>query len=278
MFLLLPAVLLSGGCLPEEPPEVATQPAPESFAEVRILGDPDGATTRPADKRYVLIVRLRIASIEVPLGTASGTERLWSYLNEEAFSSARTAGLGRNGFRAGTAMGDAWEDLARVFKEMTGRKLREQNINTLPGRPTHMFLKEAEPLRTIFLSHADRTLSGEDFPPGDYLLGLSVTLNEDDPSRLLVTGWPVIRSTHRETRFVRRNGQPVMVTEPLYFPLAPLQFQAQMDSGDLLVIGPGAASRRPTSAGRRFLVKRKEGMDFETVLVIVPEVFATPMR
>ena len=51
-----------------------------------------------------------------------------------------------------------------------------------------------------------------------------------------------------------------------------------MPAKGFLVIGPGANARNPTSVGYHFLVKKRQGMEFETLLVLVPEVFAAPLR
>ena len=63
-------------------------------------------TSIPSDwaqnsEKYTLMVRLNIASIEIPAGTASESEPLWSYLNEESVNLVRTPVLGFNGLRIG---------------------------------------------------------------------------------------------------------------------------------------------------------------------------------
>ena len=56
------------------------------------------------------------------------------------------------------------------------------------------------------------------------------------------------------------------------YELTDLTFRLSVPCGDILVVGPGAAARRPTSAARHFLIKEKDGMEFETVLLLVPSV------
>ncbi len=263
------------GCPSTSSPE--SQPNSPAVS-LPVLGDPAGATTRPDENRYMLIVQMRVVSVEVPVGTASGTEELWSYLDEEPVSAFRHAGLGRNGWRIGVARRDVWPDLARILTHMTGKPLQERDFTVIPSRPMHVSLKENQPIGTIFLSNEDQTLSGADYPPGDYLLTVTCTLDRDDPSHVMVTGIPQVRSTHRTPRFIRQETGMAMVAEPNYFHFRPLLFRMTIPSGNIVVIGPGAESRRPSSVGYHFLVHRKEGMEFETVLVLVPRVFAAPLR
>lgn len=228
------------------------------------------------DKEFILIVRLKMTTIEVPVGVASASEEIWSYLDEEPVRQVHAPALTLNGLRIGLGRADAWDDLAGVLKRMTGRRLQESAATMLPGRPLHIVLKRGLPPQTIFLYRPDRTLSGFDYPPGENLLTISCTLDEDDPSKVMITGLPQIRTTYHRPQFIDRNGRITMVNRPDMFSLSSLTFQVVVPSGDFLVIGPAGESGRPTSVGHHFLVKNKEGMEFETVLVIKPQAFATP--
>jgi hypothetical protein len=155
---------------------------------------------------------------------------------------------------------------------MTGRPIHESQFASQPGVPHHVILHEGRPIQTIFLSYSDRTLSGADYPPGDDLLSLSCTLSEDDPNSMVITGLPQIRSSQRRLQVVREGGTAMLVERPTMFPFSALTFQVPVSKGDFLVVGPGAESRRSSSVGNSFLVRQKEGMEFETVLIILPEV------
>ncbi|MDY6914177.1 MAG: hypothetical protein SVT52_06965 [Planctomycetota bacterium] len=262
-------------------------PAEQEFAALPPLTE-DGQPMQavPADPkmlnadgdRYFLVVRLRMATIEVPLGTASGTEEIWSYLDEEPVGAMRSAALTRNGLRIGVGRGDSWSDLAAVLKRMTGRKLRESHMLAAPGNPVPIVLKRRQGIQTIFTFHSDRTLSGADYPPGDNLLTVSCTLDQDDPSVITITGVPQVRSTQRKQKIVQQSTGFLMVAKPTLFRFRPLAFQIAVPSGDFIVVGPGSESYRPHSVGHHFVVREKEGMEFETVLVLMPEVFAAPLK
>jgi len=227
-------------------------------------------------KNYLLIVRLHMVSIEVPVGTVSDSEELWSYVDEEAVRQVRTPALGLNGLRIGLGRNDSWPDLAEVLKRMTGRRCEESTMIALPGNPVHIVLKSAQPAQTLFAFRKDLSLEGDDYPPGDNLLTIVCTLNRDDPSKLLLTGLPQIRTSRRKSRYVNRNGKIMLVSKPSVYSLTSLTFQAVVPSNDFLLIGPGGQSGRPSSIGHAFFVKDKEGVEFETVLILRPEVFAAP--
>jgi hypothetical protein len=237
-------------------------------------------TTSPAGKAksYRLVITMRLMTIEVPIGTASGSEEIWSYLDEEPVKAVRAVNLGRNGLRVGLGASDALPDLQRIFKRMTGQSPKQYMVATIPGDPLPIVLKEHQAEQTIFTFHNDRTLSGKDYPVGDYVLAVACTLDEDNPSKVLITAMPQVRSTHRQTHYVMVDGTPQVISESETLPFSQMTFQLMVPSKGFLVIGPGANSRNPTSVGYHFLVRRKEGVEFESMLVVIPEVLAAPLR
>jgi hypothetical protein len=237
-------------------------------------------TTSPAGKPkgYRMVITMRLTTIEVPIGTASGSEEIWSYLDEEPVKAVRAVNLGRNGLRVGLGRKDGLGDLQRIFKRMTGQSPMQSMVATIPGDPLPIVMKEHQGEQTIFTYHNDRTLSGKDYPPGDYVLAVACTLDEDDPSKVLITATPQVRSTRRETHFIMDGGVPQMITESETLPFSEMTFQVMVPAKGFLVIGPGANSRNPTSVGYHFLVRKKEGVEFESMLVMIPEVLAAPMR
>lgn len=254
-------------------PSAATKPAPAAPATM------PGLTSLPADgKDYILLVRFRLMSIEVPIGSVSGSEELWSYLDEEKVSVERATVLGRNGVRIGAAKPNHWGDLQKILVRLTGRAMEESTTMSIPGTPYPVTLKTAQPVQTLFVSNEDRTLSGCDYPEGDNVITISCTLNQDDPSRLMLTGVPQIRTTQRHWKVISDGGRMTLEAQPLIYSFAPLAFRLAMSSKDILVIGPGGEARRAYSPGKHFLIRQREGMEFETVLVLIPEVLAEPTK
>ena len=237
----------------------------------RPVSIPSDAPGEDQAKRYVVLIRLRIGAVEVPAGTASDSERIWSYLDEEPIDAARAANLGRNGFRVGLGRQGSWPDVAAVLKGLTGRVVDMKDSLAQPGNPVQVVLQRGQPRQTIFVFHPDRTVSGADYPPGENLLAIACTVDEDDTSTVLLTGLPQIRSKSQRTKVVRGGPGVNVVTRPEVFSFEPLSFQLAVPQGDFVVIGPGSASRRAGSAARHFLVKTREGMQFETVLVLMPQ-------
>ena len=276
--LALWALVASAGCGPEQKrPGPGYYGAGTGAAKPIAPFRPAGAAGKKGDGAYLLYLQLRLISIKVPVGKASGSEDLWSYLDEEGLGATSSTCLGRNGLRVGVGRRQSWPDLAAILKRLTGRAIRTTTMSALPGENVHVVLKEFRPSQTIFFFHPDRTLSGADHPPGDNVLTLTCTVGGDDPSRILMTAVPQVRSSKRRTKIVKSPAGVMMVDKPTWSSFRPLMFQVSVPSKDFLVVGPSAESRRASSVGHHFLVEKKEGMEVETLLVIIPEVLAKPL-
>ena len=271
--LAMAAAATAVGCQQGEP--LSTLPPPLKNGQPMM---PVDTHTKLEKKRYTLIIRLRMITIEVPLGTVSDSEELWSYLDEEPVQAAYAAALGRNGVRIGAGRFEAWADIAKIFTRLTGRKVKERSLLTLPADPFSIILKPRQGSKTIFTSNEDDTLSGADYPPGDYLMAFSFTLDEDDPSRVIASAVPQVRSTQHKPTLVNSPAGPMIVHKPSLYPFRSMQFQLALESKDFIVIGPGIESRRKSSVGHHFFVKTNEGVEFETVFVVLPEVFAAEIH
>ncbi|MEN6664549.1 MAG: hypothetical protein ABFD85_11210 [Phycisphaerae bacterium] len=231
--------------------------------------------TAPDPRTHVLILRLQVITIEAPVGTVSGSEEIWSYVDEEPLGPARAAALGRNGLRVGLGRRDTWPDLARILKGLTAKGYTDRLMHCLPGKSVEVPLKDHDGEVTIFTSQADRTLSGSDYPPGQDLLSLLGTINEDQPWNVLITALPQIRAAQGRQHLVTRDGRVVFETRQEMFDFPALRFQLSVRAKDFLIVGPNAQSGNSSSPGHHFLVRDKDGSKFETVLVIIPEVLAT---
>lgn len=271
--LVVTLALAMGGC---KTVELSLRPPPP-VQQGKALLTPDKV---PKDQvnNYMLLVRLSMVTVQLPLGSVSDSEELWSYVNEEAVGGRAEALLGANGVRIGLGKESDWPDIDRIIRRLSGQALVRSNMMVLPGAVTPLVLKEDQETQTIFLFAQDRTLAGCDYPPGDNLLSIMAGINQDDYTTVHLTGCPIIRSTQRKMKVTDDSGMPLFRPEPTYFPLPGMEFSLKAPVGGFLVIGPGRDIRRKNSAGRQFLVRNKDGLDYETVLIIVPEIFAAPMR
>lgn len=263
--LLLALTALS--CKPPADPKAGLQPS-----DYHAVAMP-GPKTVDANA-FLFIVRFRLLSVEVPVGSVSASEELWSYLDEEKVSASDHGSLGRNGFRVGLGKQNSWPDVVKILTRLTGRKIEEANGVIVPGRPYPIVLRQNMGEQTLFLTKDDRTLQGADYPAGDNILGLACSLNEDDPSIVQLSVVPQVRTTQRHWEILQENGLYTTELQPTVFSFDALGFRATMPSKDFIVLGPGALSRRPQSLGHQFLTRLKQGMTFETVVVLIPEVVA----
>jgi len=257
----LTGVLLVSGCSFSDRQGPVTSKPPEQKPTAPEVGKPP---------RFPEIIRMNIIYIEVPASQASGSEDIWDYLDEEPIGSQRLVSLGRNGIRVGLGRAKSMPDIIRVLKRMTGKALARRLMVGRSGAPHHIALKRNQGVQTIFNFRADRTLGGQDMPPGDNVLSTVCTVDEDDATRIILTGMPQVRSTKIRTRFRNEPDGVRIVNKPTMFGFEDLMFQMPMKPGEFLVIGPGAASRRPHSVGRHFFIEKKQGMEFEIVLVLTP--------
>lgn len=229
-------------------------------------------------RAFMLLIRFRLITVELPIGSVSDSEELWSYLNEEPLGGRIGATLALNGIRVGLASEQTWPDVAKLLRRLTGKPLGRRNIVTLPGGSVPVVLKAAQPVQTLFLYRPDRTLIGNDYPPCDNMLMMAGTINYDDPAAVQLTAGAVLRSVRRRPRYVEGPSGYVLTAQATHYRLEEMAFTMKIPPGGFIVVGPGPDVRRATSPGHRFLVRTRRGLQFETILVIAPRVFAAPIR
>ena len=264
------------GCREPSAATVAAAPPPDVPYVNGNPMQPVSQVPRDPGRPYVMTVRLTIHRVELPLGTASRSERLWRYFDEEVVDPAVIAVLQRNGFRLGRARTDDWPAVSRVLEELAGAAPGISQALALPGRQQPLVLKEHLGFQRLFVLDRRGLLTGQDYPPGDNVLMMTCHINDQDPTEVIFQAVPVVVSRKKIQRWehteqgYRRQEQRVEV------PIELLEFSVRAPKGTYLVIGPGADVLRDTSAGRSFLVSERGGLRYETLLVVVPEVFAAP--
>jgi hypothetical protein len=275
ILMLLLAAMLIGGCdnpFISTPPPVPDPPESADPPEARTLRELDPPPAIAVDKRLMYMVHLQMTIIEVPANVASGGEALWSHFNEEPLL-RKAASMSLNGMRIGLASADDWETIKKQLESMSGLEKKTLALQTYSAIPNQITLKPCCPTQTIFTYFTNRSLRGEDYPPGDNILSISCSVNPNDRQTIHFSALPQIRSTKRKGHIVKNHGQPKIVYKAKYFPFDPLLFQAKIRSGDFLLIGPGREARRPSSVGKHFFTVRKKGMPYETMLLIRPRIY-----
>lgn len=233
-------------------------------------------TPRPAD-RYVLTVRMEMIPVSVPIGMVSRNERLWRYLDEEIADVRTNAALNRNGIRVGRGGVDDWAPVGRLLREMTGQSLVRSRHLAVPGRATPIPLQSADRRQCIFVFNRHGELRGRDYPGGRNVLMLACRVNNDRPDEVLVQAACVVQADDGRVRYVRAGGGLQLKAVPVEEAVEGVEFTVRVGAGQYLVIGPGEASSRSTSAGGRFFVSDDRGLKHETLLVIVPRVYAAQL-
>lgn len=269
------AVLVFSGC--DGPAEPLHPPGgPPVVGGVPL--QPFRNTGKKDPRDFLLMVRLSLITVQVPVGSVSDSEQLFSYLDEEPVGARVGSALACNGIRVGVGRKGAWGEVAAILQRLTGRPLIRATLLSSPGTPMPIIFKPDQQAQTIFTYRRDGSLFGRDYPPGDNVLMTTATINYDDPSAVHIAATMIIRSVHRRRRYIKRSGRYAFISEPIYYRLDDLGFRFKIPHGDFLLIGPGLEARRRSSPGRHFLIHERKGLEFETVVIIAPEVFAAPVK
>ncbi len=273
---LLIAVLSAlGGCkTPEESPFPRGEPP--TLEGVTLEPFTDAHKQNPRD--FVLVIRTNLITVQVPVGSVSDSEDLWSYLDEEPAGAHVGSALTGNGVRVGLGRKGAWKNVTAILQSLTGQPLVQTSVLSSPGRPMPIVFKSSNKSQTIFTYRRDASLVGRDYPAGDNVLVTTATINYDDPSAVHITAAAAIRSNRRRKGYIKRSGKYALVSEPIYYGLDGMDFRLKVPRGDFILIGPAAEARRRSSPGYHFLIHQRKALQFETVVIIVPEVFATPVK
>jgi hypothetical protein len=237
---------------------------------------PVGASPVSPEARALLTVRLSIYRVDLPLGSASRSERLWRYFDEEVTDAPTITALQRNGFRLGRARIQEWPAVSRLLEEMAGTAPVSKQLLAMPGHQQQITLKEHQDFQRLFIFDRAGLLNGRDYPSGDDILLLTCNINGQDPAEVVLQAAPAVLDERKIIRWEETDQGYQRVEKREELTLTPLQFTVRAPRGTYLVIGPGADVMRSTSPGHSFLLGERGGLQFETLLILVPEVFAAP--
>ncbi len=245
-------------------------------------GGEDGPVWSPfAGRSYsretVQMIKVHVAAVKVPIGATSESRALWGLLRRQVMAFDEEISLSQNGLRIAVGSRDDWDRLDDVLVDMSGRQHTPITVAGPPGRPVPVVVREHATSQTVFLVHADDTISGMDYPAGRYIFSLLCEVDPDGQT-LTVTGLPLVESARRRPMIVTEQGSAAMVRRGTTYNIYPMMFQVRMNKGDFIVIGATEEASRETSLGRCFLVSDRNGVPVETVLIITPEVFDAKIK
>lgn len=269
------AMFFLPGCpYDDSPPQPQSGPADGSAIS---NADGDSRTVIPG-QGFIFEIVLKTAVVEVPAGTISASEDIWSYVDEEPISGRASGLLGRNGIRAGIGADENWPRVATVLNHLAGRPFKHTISTLYSGDKTSLLANVYDQPQTIFMFRDNLTLTGADYPAGEYSLNIAAWLDQDDPGRLILAICPRVISSKREPQFIQGPNGLEMVTRPAEFILDQVSFHLAMKAGEFLIIGPGWQAAKPDSLGRAFFTRKTNDIRMETVYIIVPEIKRRPLR
>jgi hypothetical protein len=218
----------------------------------------------------VELAQLVVYFVELPIGTSEEAGDIWSQLQRPAMDVDDTYMLSDNGLEIGVGRRENWDRFQETLLNHSAVQYSPQTLIGRPGLPLRPRVAEHASPQTLFLVHQDQTLSGWDFPAGEYLL--SILFKPAGPDgQMVITGVPVIRSRVRRAVVVESGENVATHDRPLEYSLNPLAFQMRIPADSFLVIGPSARAQRTSSLGRCFLRRERGGVPVETMLLLVPE-------
>jgi hypothetical protein len=233
-------------------------------------------STKKVDlKDKLVVIRCKVCVLELPINSASTSEELWNYLDQERVQCLSGASLPLNGMRVGIGRSGNWPEISGILNRLTGKQLKQISGIMVPNKGSPIVLKDNQPEQTIFLVNADQTLSGADYPPGKNLLTFLCTINQQDPGKIMLTAVPQISTAQRNMSFEQDNS--IVEFRPEYLTFSPLTFRSVLSDNDIVVVGPSSQALRDSSLGHHFLIGQKDGVDVEILLVLIPELIAQPV-
>jgi hypothetical protein len=256
IILLLGAVLVvSTGC------EWDDRQSPEMQRFDEVFGTPQ--------TRTIEVSQVVIYFVELPIGTSEDAQDLWGMLRRPAMPVDENFTLADNGLEVGVGLMDNWDRFQDVLLSYSAVQYSPRTLIGRPGVALRPQIVEHTSSQTVFLVHQDQTLSGWDFPPGEFLLSMLFRAGGDDES-LVVTGVPVVRTRARRSVMLETEESISTQERPLEYSLNPLAFQMRIPSDSFIVVGASSQARRISSFGRCLLRRERDGVPVETMLIIIP--------
>jgi len=231
---------------------------------------PSAAETIQADATpdVPYLVQVLAYKITLPAGAVSRNEEFWKHVQETAVDVPTYELLYKNGVRAGVAPSSEWPYLKGVLDQnpavtqqstYTGREAKDLDTE----------LKLRVTYQNLFYYDPSGELVGRTHERCDNLLRLSFLPAPRKPGTVRLTLCPVIRSLRQ--RIVAVGDINTRQIEEFYPErLYDLNLTVDVPLDDVLVVGPSAEAKWPTSLGSNFLVNDAAAQQTETLLIFKP--------
>ena len=218
------------------------------------------------------LVRLRATVVAFPAGTVTRSEAVWDKLDHKPWTPNVRALLTLNGLRVGMMKSKAWPELVKTFEDLKGIRLRSAKLPAYPAAPVQVFLQRNGHYRTVFSYRLDETMFGMDYPPGDSLLSVQCLVDPRVPSRMTMAVMPLLQASRQKMRYTKSDGQYTFTKVPILSVFPELAWKISVTTDDIVMLGPGRRAARSSSVGRMFFFTDVNGVPFETVLLLAPDV------
>lgn len=246
--------------------------AREETASVFRTGSGD---TEQIDRPVVRSIELvfDVVRADLPVQTIRHSEKLWNHVDELRPQGVSLGDLARNGLRVGVASASSWPAFRAILASATD-DIRRNEFVAQRGAPFVLSLGHLTEPETIFSYGKSGSLSGKTFSAGERLLVLDYALQPELSGAVELRTMLTVRHDRGVLTWERQGGvirQTPEYDEHVFDGILPI---TEVGPGEMLVVGPNAASENEYLVGSRFLSTTKNGVVYETVFFITPEPFA----
>lgn len=244
----------------------------DEAASVFVTGSGD---TEQIDRPVVRSIELvfDVVRADLPVQSVRHSEKLWNHVDELRPSGVAMGDLARNGLRVGVASSSSWPAFRAILASATD-EIRRNEFVAQRGAPFVLSLGHLAEPETIFSYGQSGSLAGKTFSEGERLLVLDYALRPELSGTVELRTMLTVRHDRGVLTWERQGGvirQTPEYDEHVFGGILPV---TEVGPGEMLVVGPNAASENEYLVGSRFLSTTKNGVVYETVFFITPEPFA----
>ena len=268
-FLLVAVTVLivTAGCRQKDP-----------LAEL-IADSPFRDQPQPHSAKDVLLVSCQFHSLELPGHVAVTDFPFWPAAQVQTNDAAPlppeiVARWRANGLIVATAPVDHWPSLRQGIVDAAGLMWRQAmagfrsaaDLAEFPAYPN-------EKSTPVFVFDAYGTPRGFTAPPGDCLFRMTCVprtrLSSETDMRVKIV--PLIAGSRQEHRFVKDQHRLRRVQQSPEIVFQELSLDAVIPNGYFICIAALPQSNGPESLGERFLLRQRDGKNYQQIVILVPE-------
>ncbi len=223
------------------------------------------AESYEANRPVALQTQFYVWTFELPTMDSEVRQRFWKHVHQDLLALEEVRALARNGLRVGIGNPSSWPALRAMLKK-AGAETTLHIMSTEQNAPLTLELEAVAPGQPMFYYTRDDQLIGARDRGGTKAWRIEYDVDLDD----------IARMTCRVTPQVIRGIKPALVPqlEPLrdIESFEDMRFEAVVEGGEYVIIGPGSQSELTTLVGSQFVKRVGPEETGETIYCILPRI------